>query len=83
MANKTTPYKDHTWYVKWASTIVLLVVIILRAAGGPQILDFALTIVGCLGWVYVAFHWHDRALLVLNSVVAGIIAVGLARLLFT
>lgn len=82
LANKITPYKDHTWYVKWASTLVLIAGIILRAAGGPQILDFIITIIGCSGWIYVAFHWHDRALLVLNSVIAAIIAVGLARVLF-
>ena len=82
MASKITPYKDHTWYVKWASTLLLIAGIILRAAGGPQILDFIITIIGCSGWIYVAFHWHDRALLVLNSVIAAIIAVGLVRLLF-
>ncbi len=79
---KLTPFKDHTWYVKWVATGVLLVGIILRAAGGPQILDFCITIVGCIGWAYVGFAWHDRALLLLNSVVASILLVGVARLFF-
>ena len=80
--NKVTPYKDLSWYIKWASTAILLVAITSRAAGGPQIVDFCLSITGCLGWTVVGFIWHDRALMILNSTVAGILTVGVLRVLF-
>ena len=80
--NKITPYKDLSWYIKWASTAILLVAITSRAAGGPQIVDFCLSITGCLGWTIVGFIWHDRALMILNSTVAGILTVGVLRVLF-
>ena len=80
--NKVSPYKDASWYIKWASTAILLVAITSRAAGGPQIVDFCLSITGCLGWTVVGFMWHDRALMILNSTVAGILTVGVLRVLF-
>ena len=82
MKTKITPYKDASWYIKWASTAILLVAITSRAAGGPQLLDFILSITGTLGWTVVGFMWHDRALMILNSVVAGILTVGVLRVLF-
>ena len=82
MTKKITPYKDVSWYIKWASTAILLVAITSRASGGPQLLDFLLSIAGTLGWTVVGFMWHDRALMILNSVVAGILTVGVLRVLF-
>lgn len=82
MKNKVTPYKDISWYIKWCATAVLLVAITSRAAGGPQLLDFCLSIIGTLGWAVVGFMWHDRALMILNSTVAGILTVGVLRVLF-
>jgi len=81
--NKVTPYKDISWYIKWCATAVLLVAITSRAAGGPQIVDFCLSIIGTLGWTIVGFMWHDRALMILNSVVAGILTVGVLRIVFS
>ena len=80
---KVTPYKDVSWYIKWCATAVLLVAITSRAAGGPQIVDFCLSIIGTLGWTIVGFMWHDRALMILNSVVAGILTVGVLRIVFS
>ena len=82
MTKKITPYKDVSWYIKWASTAILLIAITSRASGGPQLLDFLLSIAGTLGWTVVGFMWHDRALMILNSVVAGILTVGVLRVLF-
>ena len=82
MTKKIIPYKDASWYIKWASTAILLVAITSRAAGGPQLLDFILSITGTLGWTVVGFMWHDRALMILNSVVGGILRVGVLRVLF-
>ena len=83
MKAKVTPYKDTSWYIKWCATAVLLVAITSRAAGGPQLVDFCLSITGTLGWAVVGFMWHDRALMVLNSVVAGILTVGVLRLILS
>ena len=82
MTKKITPYKDVSWYIKWTSTAILLIAITSRAAGGPQLLDFILSITGNLGRTVVGFMWHDRALMILNSTVAGILTVGVLRVLF-
>jgi len=78
---KVTPYQDATWWVKWFATGFILLGVMIRAAGGPQVLDFSLTIAGGLAWAWVGFMWHDRALLILNAVVTSIMVVGLLRLL--
>ena len=80
MANRVTSCKDLSWYIKWFATIVLITAICSRAAGGPQLVDFTLSIVGCIGWATVGFLWHDRALMILNSTVAGILIVGVLRI---
>ena len=82
MTKKITPYKDVSWYIKWVSTGILLIAITSRAAGGPQIVDFCLSITGTLGWTVVGFIWHDRALMILNSVISGILTVGVLRIVF-
>ena len=64
--SKTTPLHDITWYVKWAGTIVLVFAVSARSIGPdivPNLVDQSLSLIGLLCWFFVAFKWHDRALM--------------------
>ena len=77
-----TPKQTVDWYVKWASSIVLLTAMVVRSAGVSNFLDTLLSFIGCLGWLFVAFIWKDRALIILNAVACFILLTGLLTKLF-
>ena len=68
--------KDRVWYVKWTSSIILMVGMIFTA---QNIFPYNLYLhtVGILGWIYVSIVWNDRALIVVNSVALSIFANGI------
>ena len=74
-----TPKGDVTWYVKWAASLTLLTAMIVRAAAVNPYLDTIISFIGCLGWLYVALAWKDRALIILNAVACCILAIGILR----
>jgi len=76
-----TPKGDITWYVKWFSSIIVLCAIVIRASGITELqwLDMLFSMMGAVGWLFVAFKWNDRALILLNSVITTMLAIGLLR----
>jgi len=66
-----------SWYIKWFSSIILIVALILRSNQIFPIWDLGLSCVGCLGWLVVGWLWKDRALIVLNTVAHIILLSGL------
>lgn len=66
-----TPKQDASWYIKWISSIILLVGISVRGVEGFQMLDYVCSLVGITGWLIVGLLWKDRALIILNG--AGLI----------
>ena len=73
---KVTPIGDLSWYIKWASSICLIIAMILTSSNiHPWNLYPA--IAGVIGWLVVGLLWHDRALIVLNSISIAIYAVGI------
>ena len=72
-----TPKYTLDWYVKWASSTVLLTAMAVRSAGVSNTLDTALSFIGCLGWLFVSFAWKDRALIMLNAAACFILLTGL------
>ena len=62
-----TPKYTPDWYIKWASSIFILVAMSMRGVEGLQLYDLSLSIIGVVGWLVVAIVWNDRALIVLNS----------------
>ena len=55
------------WYVKWISTIILLLGIILTANNVyPH--NLYVNAVALFGWIIVSIMWNDRALIVINVV---------------
>lgn len=84
ITKSVTPKGDITWYVKWIASIIMLSAIAIRSSGVTELqwLDITLSLIGASGWLFVAFKWNDRALLLLNSVMVSMLAVGLIRIAF-
>jgi hypothetical protein len=73
-----TPKGDLTWYVKWFSSIVILIGMVLTSVMMTPI-NLYFHLVGVVGWYIVGFMWHDRALMILNSAAAMIFLMGIVN----
>lgn len=74
-----TPKYTFDWYVKWASSLIILCAITVRSAGVPELLwlDMLLSWIGACGWFIVSWIWKDRALILLNGVIGIVLFSGL------
>ena len=63
--------KDKVWYVKWASSLTLMLGMVLTAQNVFPY-NLYLHVLGTIGWMYVSIVWNDRALIVINSVALSI-----------
>lgn len=78
-----TPKKGITWYIKWGASIIILFAVACRSVEEvPRIYDIIFSLIGCAGWFIVGFMWHDRALMVLNSVLVFMLSLSLLRFVF-
>ena len=75
---KVTPRGDLSWYIKWASSVLLIIAMILTSS---NIYPYNLypAIVGMIGWLIVGLLWHDRALIVLNAISVAIYLLGIVN----
>ena len=64
------------WYVKWFSSLFLITGMILRTTQQYMFADITLSLIGALGWLFVAIKWNDRALTLLNTVASIILLYG-------
>lgn len=76
--NKITPRGDLSWYVKWISSIIMLLGMSLTSIGFTPY-NLFLHLIGVTGWLIVGVLWHDRALITVNSVGAFIFLTGLIK----
>ena len=62
-----TPKYTADWYIKWVSSVIVLMAMSIR--GVPELImyDLYLSVVGIFGWLIVSILWKDRALILLNS----------------
>ena len=72
-----TPKYDLSWYVKWFSSILILIALSIRSADYPRIYDMRFGFVGMLGWTYVGILWKDRAIIIMNVISTILLAIGL------
>ena len=83
---KITPLHTKDWYVKWFASIVLITAQLSTAMEVALMplhpLTMMLYLIGILGWLLVAYWWHDRALIVLNSIGAFIMSSGIVNFYF-
>ena len=73
---KITPKGDLSWYIKWVSSVFIIMGMALTSAN-----IFPMNIIvhgiGVTGWLVVGMLWHDRALIFLNGVAIFVFATGL------
>ena len=81
MIKKLTPVGTLDWYIKWIASVIILIGMCLTSINFmPYNLFFHL--VGVVGWLVVGVMWHDRALMVVNSVAAMIFFMGILNYYF-
>jgi len=73
---KVTPRYDLSWYVKWASSITLIIAMMFTAVDIYPI-NMWIANFGFVGWLIVGMLWHDRALIVLNAISLAIYSMGI------
>ena len=79
---KVTPKGDKSWYIKWVSVVLILFATSARATGTMPEIDLWFGLFGTIGWAWVGYLWHDRAILLLNGVLVTIIVMGLMKYYF-
>ena len=77
-----TPKGDVSWYVKWISVFLILFATVARSVGTMPQVDMWFGLFGTIGWAWVGYLWHDRALLVLNVVLVTLLVLGLTNYYF-
>ena len=74
---KVTPLHDATWYVKWFGVCFICLAVLCRSIQEvPKIYDVCFSIIGTGAWLWVGFKWHDRALIVLNTILLCLLVSG-------
>ena len=72
----TTPLHTTDWYIKWVSSIVLILGMVL-AANNLYPYNIIVQCIGILGWLIVSIMWNDRSLIIVNAVGGAILLNGL------
>ena len=81
MIKKLTPVGTLDWYIKWTASVIILIGMCFTSINFmPYNLFFHF--VGVMGWLVVGVMWHDRALMVVNSVAAMIFFMGILNYYF-
>jgi|TARA_R100001594_G_scaffold17929_1_gene36108 hypothetical protein len=73
---KVTPGYGPTWYIKWTASIILLIGMVFTALELTPI-NLFFHLVGVIGWFVVGYMWHDRAMMVVNSVAIFVFVFGI------
>ena len=74
-----TPKLTRDWYIKWSSSAIILMEMVLRSTGQFPLADMILSLIGCAGWIAIGIMWKDKAILVLNVVACFILATGIVN----
>tara|TARA_R100000005_G_C4877433_1_gene130759 strand:+ start:275 stop:601 length:327 start_codon:yes stop_codon:yes gene_type:complete len=72
----TTPLHTTDWYIKWVSSVILMIGMIL-AANNLFPWNIIVQAIGIAGWLIVSVMWNDRALMIVNAVGVAILLNGL------
>ena len=73
-----TPYYTIDWYIKWVSSIILIVGM-LCTANNLYPINMYFHVVGLIGWFVVSMIWNDRALIIINAIGITIFANGILQ----
>ena len=72
--------QDHIWYIKWGVSIIMLVGMALGCGTGNVdllLFDTMASWIGAVGWMYVGIRWNDRAIILVNLIMAIINTIGI------
>jgi hypothetical protein len=75
---KITPRYDLSWYIKWFSSVTLIIAMMFTAVEMFPI-NLYIANIGFIGWLVVGMLWHDRALIVLNAISVAIYLTGIVN----
>ena len=78
---KVTPKGDLSWYVKWISVFFVIVGWLLHSVNLYPY-NIIVQVIGVAGWLWVGYLWHDRALIVLNSIGIAVLGLGIMKYFF-
>jgi hypothetical protein len=73
---KITPKGDLSWYIKWISSVFIIIAMALTSANLYPV-NIVFHLIGVTGWLVVGMLWHDRALIFLNGVAIFVFATGI------
>ena len=79
LTKTSTPLKSQhprVWYLKWASSIILIAAMIFTA-NNIYPYNMVFHFIGIGGWLIVSIIWNDRSLIVVNAVALAIFANGM------
>ena len=79
LTKTSTPLKSQhprIWYLKWASSIILIAAMIFTA-NNIYPYNMVFHFIGIGGWLIVSIIWNDRSLIVVNAVALAIFANGM------
>jgi len=54
--------KDHVWYIKYSSAVIILCAMVLHVLGVTP-WNSIVQMIGASGWIYVAYRWKERSLM--------------------
>ena len=69
-------HKNLIGFTKWVSSVVIIAGMALTTSNIYP-LNMYTQLIGIIGWLVVAFAWHDRCLIMLNAVAAFIFINGI------
>ena len=78
-----TPKLTIDWYIKWVSSVLLIIAMFARGFEELKLVDLIFSTVGCAGWLVVSLIWKDRALIILNSLAVFVLGSGIVRYFLT
>ena len=74
-----TPKQDLSWYIKWISSIILMIGMLLTS-NNIYPLNLYFHFIGIGGWLIVGMLWNDRSLIVINTFSLAMLATSLFRI---
>ena len=81
VSKTSTPLKfqqPFVWYMKWASSIVLIIAMVMTT-NNMYPYNMYLQCIGVAGWLVVSVIWNDRALIIVNAVAVAIFLNGIVN----
>lgn len=71
-----TPLHTFDWYVKWVASFFAILGVFF-AANNIFPYNIMFQFIGLVGWAFVGILWNDRALILLNTAAASVLAQGI------